>query len=325
METVSIKTDDGTTTAEFSIDRGFNCYQFITELDGERVDVIDADDNYAAGEGNPSGHGIPLLFPFPNRVRKGTFTWDGVEYEMPESLVGYNGENAIHGFCLDRPWRVIDKSSDSVTAAFQLSVDAPDRLPLWPTDFIIEVKYQVRNQTLWSEIRIKNPTDKVLPWGFGTHAYFKLPLGSESNAQDCLIEADVHKEWELADYLPTGNIGPIQPSVDLTDGARFGDLKLDNVLTDWIAVQGGDQSPIVQSLIMDERAGLQLVQRCDPIFRELVAYTPPGRDAVCLEPYTCVTDAINLQQKGIDAGWEQLAPGAEVKTWIAISIEKIMV
>jgi aldose 1-epimerase len=52
-----------------------------------------------------------------------------------------------------------------------------------------------------------------------------------------------------------------------------------------------------------------------PVFRELVVFTPPHRQAVCLEPYTCPTDAIHLQQKGIEAGWLTLAPGAE---WSAI-------
>jgi aldose 1-epimerase len=44
-------------------------------------------------------------------------------------------------------------------------------------------------------------------------------------------------------------------------------------------------------------------------FRELVAFTPPHRHAVCLEPYTCATDAINLQAQGIDAGLRVLQPG----------------
>jgi len=32
-------------------------------------------------------------------------------------------------------------------------------------------------------------------------------------------------------------------------------------------------------------------------------------EAICLEPYTCTTDAINLQQQGLDAGLRVLEPG----------------
>ena len=41
----------------------------------------------------------------------------------------------------------------------------------------------------------------------------------------------------------------------------------------------------------------------------MVVFTPPHRQAFCVEPYTCVTDAINLQQQGIDAGLIVLQPG----------------
>ena len=52
-----------------------------------------------------------------------------------------------------------------------------------------------------------------------------------------------------------------------------------------------------------------------PDFRDLVLFTPPHRQAVCIEPYTCPTDAINLQARGLDAGWRVLDPGA---TWEAL-------
>ena len=35
---------------------------------------------------------------------------------------------------------------------------------------------------------------------------------------------------------------------------------------------------------MDELSGRQVTQLSGPAFREVVVYTPPARDAVCLEP-----------------------------------------
>ena len=68
----------------------------------------------------------------------------------------------------------------------------------------------------------------------------------------------------------------------------------------------------VNCQLTDPAANLTVQQRCSSHFREIVAFTPPWATAVCLEPYTCVTDAINLQQKGIDAGLQILPPG---ETW----------
>ena len=64
--------------------------------------------------------------------------------------------------------------------------------------------------------------------------------------------------------------------------------------------------------ITDPAAKLKVEQRFSAGFREIVAFTPPWAEAVCLEPYTCVTNAINLQQQGIDAGLQVLTPG---ETW----------
>lgn len=75
---------------------------------------------------------------------------------------------------------------------------------------------------------------------------------------------------------------------------------------------------------MDEACGYQLIQQAGPAFRELVVYTPPNRNAVCLEPYTCATDAVNLQPRGIDAGWRVLEPRAEFRTWIEITASEVI-
>jgi aldose 1-epimerase len=57
--------------------------------------------------------------------------------------------------------------------------------------------------------------------------------------------------------------------------------------------------------------GLELRLFASLAFRELVVFTPAHRQAFCLEPYTCTTNAINLQQSGTDAGWVCLQPGQQ--------------
>jgi aldose 1-epimerase len=91
---------------------------------------------------------------------------------------------------------------------------------------------------------------------------------------------------------------------DLNAPRRYADLNLDDVLT------GLDDTA------QPEAGGLCLRGRVEglgvyssPAFRELVVFTPVHRQAMCLEPYTCTTDAINLQARGIDAGLLVLQPG----------------
>jgi aldose 1-epimerase len=291
-------------SAKIAVNLGFNCFEFVAKLrDGRSVSVIDAAEGFENGDQPLSHSGIPLLFPFPNRIRDGRYSWNDVDYHLPAGQVAHEANgNAIHGFCLDRPWRMIEQTGDTVVGQFQLSVDAPDRLPLWPADFIISVRYSVQGAALLSEITVQNPGDSPLPWGFGTHGYFRLPLQTDSDPAQCTVFAPVSRKWSLDECLPSGTVSD-QLAIPLDGSPKFGGLKLDDVFTG-IRTSAGR----FECRIGDPQAGLEVVQECSNDFREIVAFTPPWSTAVCLEPYTCVTDAINLQQRGIDAGLNVLPP-----------------
>ena len=115
MNNIELIDPQSGSTAKIAAGLGLNCYEFVAHLDhGRSVDVIDSASDFAEGNHSPSGHGIPILFPYPNRIREGKFTWDGKDYLLPSEKVAYNNNNAIHGFCLDRPWRVTDQNQNYV-------------------------------------------------------------------------------------------------------------------------------------------------------------------------------------------------------------------
>lgn len=308
---------DGDSSASIAVDFGFNCFEFRAQVGGQAVDVIDSDPMFPQTGERPSGNGIPLLFPFPNRIRDGRFTWKGREYEIAASG---GRAHPIHGFALDTPWRVIEQTDKHVIGEWQLSLDAASRVSYWPADCLIQVRYELSGASLRSKIRIVNPDSRPLPWGFGTHAYFKLPLSPRGDWDHCLIQAPVSEQWLLKDLIPTGQRQPVSIDKDIRSGAYVHTATFDDVYTG-LKPEGG----ALTCIMMDEKSGLEIAQVCDPRFRELVVYTPPNRLSVCMEPYTCVTDAVNLQQRGIDAGWQVLAPGEAYETWIDIIARPVFV
>lgn len=315
MRTLTLHDSQSGSTARILPEVGFNCYAFRAAVGPDLVDVLHAEPGFENGDKRPSGSGIPILFPFPNRIRQGRFRWGDRSFELP---AGDGIGNAIHGFVLDRPWRVTTADDEMAVGEFQLSVDAPDRVALWPVDFLIEVRYTLRGASLRADVKVVNAGEEPLPWGFGTHPYFSLPVGPRSHAADCLVQVPASESWELSGLLPTGKRLPVDARVDLRDGESMEGRKLDDVLTG-VAVQQNR----VQASVMDPAAGIEVVQVADEIFREWVVYTPPAGTSVCIEPYTCVTDAINLQPEGIDAGLQVLKPGAEFRTWIEICASPI--
>jgi aldose 1-epimerase len=316
---VELTSADGSASVKVAPGLGFNCFEWRAMCAGQAVSLLDAEPGFPNPQSRPSGHGNPLLFPFPNRIREGRFEWQGVTYELPADRVPYDRTgNAIHGFCLDRPWRVIAPGTDSVTGEFRLSVDAPDRRELWPADFVIRATYSLQANRLNLEVEIENPDTVDLPWGFGTHAYFRVPLGSSSSPEACLIEAPLSEHWELVDCLPSGRLTTVPDAWDFREGWRFGSQSLDDVFR-----LNGFQSPEDRrTLILDERAGIQLEQRFSREFEHLVVFTPPQRNAICLEPYTCMTDAMNHPEQ---YGLRVLPPGEKTRLFIVCEVSPVIV
>jgi aldose 1-epimerase len=107
----------------------------------------------------------------------------------------------------------------------------------------------------------------------------------------------------------------VDARTDLREARPLHALQLDDALTsldpNW---PGHDANHFVGAVGHASRSGALQVWGSRS-FREIVVFTPPHHQAVCIEPYTCVTDAINLQQRGIDAGLLTLAPG---EGWSAV-------
>lgn len=279
---------------------GFNCYDLQVTVADRTLATLWKAEGFEAGTARPSGSGVPLLFPFPGRIAQGRFVWDGRTYEIPPTD---NRGNAIHGFVMNRPWRVVERSLSRVAGEFQGSVDAPEVADQWPADYAIRATYELRGGRLTMTYECSNPDQRPLPCGFGTHPYFRVPLGGPSGAA-CVVSLPVAEEWELTDLLATGVRRPTDVAARLRQGQSFGDLQLDNAFT---GVQfDGDEA---LATIRDPGSGRTLRIGWDRAFRECVAYTPPHREAICVEPLTCVPGAVLLEPRGVDAGLRVLAPG----------------
>jgi aldose 1-epimerase len=266
--------------------------------------------------GRPTRSGIPILFPFPNRIRDGRFTWDGRTYQLP--LNDSASRNAIHGFACQRPWRVTGRGGNEeqawLAAEFHGARDAPETRALWPADYLLRMTFRLTTHRLRIEARVENPDRVPLPFGLGYHPYFRVPFLPGADVSDCWVEVPARTEWELAESLPTGVRRPVAGAVDVTSPKRFSDLSLDHLLTD-LPAPAGESGLILVGSIRQQPEGLCLRVKSAPAFRETVVFTPPHRQAICLEPYTCITDAINLQQQSVDAGLLVLGPG---ETWTGV-------
>lgn len=290
---------------------GFNCFDWTIEHASRPVQVLWQHEDFASGQQRPSGSGIPLLFPFPGRIAGGRFSWNGRQYSLPAT----DGRgNAIHGFVHQRPWRVIEQTATEVTGEFHAGRDAPELLEQWPGDFRIRVRVTLEARSLRLVVVCDNPGSRPLPCGFGAHPYFRLPLGGD-RAANCQVSLPVRSRWELIDLLPTGKRLPIDQAETLQAGRPFSELTLDDVFTDLVF-----EEDWTTAQIHDPMSGLQLQARYDRSFRECVVYTPPHREAICIEPLTSVPGAILLHEQGIESGLRVLSPGESFTSRLQLTV-----
>jgi aldose 1-epimerase len=154
-----------------------------------------------------------------------------------------------------------------------------------------------------------NPGAATLPFGLGYHPYFSVPLLPGTSEAEHRLESPARSWWELVENLPIGKRGPADAAHSLMAARSLAGLNLDDAYGDLPA-----GSPLIRlGSLQGPRVRLDVL--ASPDFRDVVVFTPPHRRAVCLEPYTCITDAVNLQARGIDAGWRSLAPGAQ---WLGV-------
>ncbi len=312
-ESIRIADATGETVADISSGFGFNCYRLQVKHGGQDVDIIWSAPGFAEGTERPSGSGIPILFPFPGRIQGTVFHWEGKDYSLP---AGDGQGNAIHGFVHERPWRVIEQQPDRLVGEFQASLDDPQLLEQWPADFVITADYRVETDQLTCSYRVQNPGDTPLPYGLGTHPYFALPLGGAS-AADCRLQLPVTERWELVEMIPTGRQLTLGADEDYLSDVPFEGLTLDDIFT---GLRAADDQVVTS--ILDPGSGLRVTQSFDESFPHCVVYTPPHREAICIEPYSMVSAAYDLPAGKERCGLRLLPPGEEAVFHVTIQIDR---
>lgn len=286
-------TDGDGAVAEVVPSLGNTCWRYVNH--GPVLEHVER----AAFLAKPTACGIPLLFPFPNRVRDGRFSFEGAEIVVNPPR---------HGFVRDRAWSVdrawaSDDEGASVRSVFD-AADHPDIVSQWPSPFRLAATYRLFESTLSLAFEIENTGDRAFPYGYGIHPYFERPSRGT-------VRVPAHKRWLLENSLPTGELVAVEAGFDLRDATNVLDVELDDILT----ALDADGDGVVRCDIDDQESGWRTTVRFSrEAYPHVVVYTPPApRTAICVEPNTCPTDAFNLSTRGVDANVFVLAAGESAR------------
>src|SRR5258708_3210059 len=124
-------------------------------------------------------NGVPLLWPYANRLDEQAFYANGQRYAFDPGL-GNTGRGAIpiHGFLTDSDaWTLVDAQADSQSAWVTMKLEfsrIPRYVKQFPFAHTLTMTYRVQDVALEVRARIDSLSDQPTPVAIGFQPYFPL-------------------------------------------------------------------------------------------------------------------------------------------------------
>jgi aldose 1-epimerase len=285
METVLadlVELRDGDLTCVVSPACGGGIARFDLTRDGASWPLLRPE---PPGNRDPLDLGCFPLLPFANRVAGGRFTFGGETVTLPLNLPPH--PHAMHGHGWQAAWSVIERTSSAAVLRYLHPADA------WPFPYAAELRYSLIDGALDISIALANQGSRTMPAGIGLHPFFPKPPGT-------VLTTGVAGVWTNdGTGLPAERM-PLPDGWNFPAGVQMDQTVLDNGFDGWNG----------KAFLDWPDRGFGLSVEAGPPFDHLQIYAPFGRDFLCIEPISHMTDALNRAARNEPGtGLLSLAPG----------------
>lgn len=218
------------------------------------------------------------LFPFPNRLEKGSYSYLSTDYTLPANFCW--SEHAIHGLLYNQPFEIISTQATQESATVSLRFSTQSLHSGYPFAFQINITYMIDLHAALSCITTVTNLDKrPLPFGDAWHPYFSLGCSLE----DTLLTMPACKKLQQKDDLPNGH------SQVFTEFIKPSSLSQHN-LNDCFEF---DTTEPIELLLERADHSAKLKYNQDPSYRFMQLYMPPSESSLAIEPMTCPANSLN--------------------------------
>ena len=278
----------------------------------------------------PGLNGIPLLWPFANRLDEQAFYANGRKYSFDLGL-GNTGRGAvpIHGYLTNaREWKVVEARADDNAAWVTSRLEFhryPSYIKQFPFAHVLTMTYRLADGMLEVRTHIENLSSDPMPVAIGYHPYFQL-TDSPREAWTLSVPAKIH--WRLDErLLPTGETEPVTAVLPDPARAALGTIALDDVFSDLerdgqgratVSVRGRQQQfdvlvgPNYKALVLYAPLGGGRGRRggqAPAAGQPAAPAAPPPPNWVAIEPMASITNSMNLAEKGLYKELQSIPPG----------------
>jgi aldose 1-epimerase len=297
--TFRVTSPDASTTAEFVPDAGMLCCSL--EHGGEQL--LDLGRGLAAYAAHGHTMGIPLLYPWANRLDRHQYHAAGKSVTFPDDrAITHADPNGlpIHGAIpgLMR-WTPEDRRDDAALAAELRWVSpSPELEQLFPFAHEVRLEAVVAPGALAIATTVRASGRDEVPISFGFHPYLRLPEGGRERWR---VKLPALERLVLdARMIPTGAREPVTETDFELAGASWDD----GFVVDGQPARFEVVAPSGRGIALELLEGYPYAQ----------VYAPRGHDFICFEPMTAPTNALRSGD-----GLTVLSPGQEYRAVFRVS------
>ena len=211
-----------------------------------------------------------ILFPFANRVKDGTYQFNGETYHLEINQMEEN--NALHGLVYNKSFEVIKQNATDSKASVTLLYNEKNISKGFPFTYSIQLEYVLTQNTLALNVEIKNTDSKIFPFTLGWHPYF---------VSENLYHSSLSFDCNRKIILDKNNITTGISTMEQLDDFQIKGQSLDDCFI--------LNSKAIQ--FKTPKYNFELHASGDDNFLQL--YTPPHPNTLAIEPTTGVSDSLN--------------------------------
>jgi aldose 1-epimerase len=296
LATVTVSSADGGTEAEFAPEANMVC----CSLRYRGVEWLEQRGGLAAYTEQGKTMGIPLLYPWANRLERLGYSVAGKVVSLPRAdrRIRLDGDMPIHGVMpAFLRWQV-EGAPDPSTLTARLAWSSSELLELFPFTHELEVEASVSDGQLTIATTVHATGSDSVPVAFGYHPYLRIP-GTSRNTWQLKLAAFRRLVLD-GRMIPTGVREPAGPR-----SVPLGDTSWDDAF-DALPVPAQFEAAAGETTVGVEFLGGYAFAQ---------VFAPAASDFVSFEPMTAATNALNSGD-----GLHLIAPGEHYRAAFRIRV-----
>ena len=251
----------------------------------------------------PTQLGNPFLAPWANRIDQNSYYANGDKYNLNPELNNYRNDGfgqPIHGLVVfASQWQVVKLEADARGARLTSRLEFwkyPKWMAQFPFAHTIEMSYRLVEGMVECETYIINHSMEPMPVSISFHAYYQV---HDAPREKWKMTSSAKDQIVLNSKLtPTGEIKP-NP---FRSPMELGSTSFDDAFTN---LQRDPQGKASFSIEGDKQKVTVLFGEKFPI-SVIYAPTDKGREFICFEPMTAITNGFNLAHAGKYKGLQSI-------------------